>query len=99
MPEESEWTEPELSEEQQSWLVYIAEENPQAYQCDGLNHCLVGIGSQPNQSDLLVYSVILIIRTLIERDGMDHEGALDFFDVNIAGGVPSEGAPIFLHDM
>ncbi len=65
---------------------------------DGLDGAVVGIADGFNfEGEVLAYSTAKIVNILMERDGMDYDEAVEFFDFNIRGlGVP--GAPVFIRD-
>jgi len=66
---------------------------------DGLNDCIVGIGSLfPHVDMVLIYDVGKIINSLM-KDGMDHEEAEEFYSYNIAGLYAGPGTPIMQSDM
>jgi hypothetical protein len=48
------------------------------------------------EGPILVYSAEACINILIERDGMDYEEAMEFFDFNVSGAYMGEQTPIFV---
>ena len=61
---------------------------------DGLDDALIGITeTSPHRA---VYSARKIIDILIERDGMTLEGAVEFYEFNIAGAYVGEYTPIYV---
>lgn len=59
---------------------------------DGHSRACVGVWyDDEHETWRLVYDRHAIIRTLITRDGMTHESAVEFFDFNISGGLPPDG--------
>ena len=69
--------------------------NPEALFADGFDDALVGIGQQFN-SYVVVYDRAKCIQILMDRDGMDREGADEFFDFNVVGAYLGEFTPVFL---
>ena len=65
---------------------------------DGLNECIVGTTCNSLDLEVLVYSVELILETLIDRDGMEAEEALEFFYYNIYGSYLGTTNPVYLHN-
>lgn len=63
---------------------------------DGLDAAIIGIGQRCGQPDLVVYDIHKVIDILVERDGMTHDEAAEFFDFNIGGGWHGEGTPIWM---
>jgi hypothetical protein len=44
----------------------------------------------------LIYDYDTVIQTLIRRDGMDEEGAVEFFEFNVIGAWVGDATPCFL---
>lgn len=76
----------------------LSEENPEALLLDGFEDALVGIARRCAQPSLAVYNVDLILKTLVERDGLDWEEAVEHLEFNIAGAWLGEHTPILLWD-
>ncbi len=66
--------------------------NPEALTADGFDDSIIGISS----SHTVIYSADSIVETLMRRDGMSHEDALEFFEYNIAGAYVGEFTPIYM---
>lgn len=62
---------------------------------DGFDDCIVGIGRQFNQT-FVVYDYEKVIQTLVDRDGMEWDDAVEFFEFNIVGAYVGEATPCFL---
>lgn len=77
-------------------LELIEESNPQALKADGFDDCIIGIASRIGQPDLISYDVNKIIKVLQDRDGMEYDEALEYFDFNIIGAYMGEHTPIFI---
>jgi hypothetical protein len=59
---------------------------------DGYDDCILGyVGPK------VVYDAEKVIQTLMDRDGMDYEEAVEFFGFNIEGAYVGEGTPIFMY--
>lgn len=65
---------------------------------DGFETALIGIGRRFNQY-VAVYDRQKCIEILVERDGMSHPDAEEFFEFNVVGGYVGEGTPIFLVEL
>ena len=63
---------------------------------DGLDDAIIGIGSRCGQLPVVVYDSAKVIDILIERDGMSHEEAEEFFSFNIEGAWVGEQTPVWL---
>jgi hypothetical protein len=46
--------------------------------------------------EVLVYSAEACINILIERDGMDYEEAVEFFEFNVTGSYMGKQTPVFV---
>ena len=62
---------------------------------DGHDDAILGLAEVEGEARV-VYDRSAIIRGLIFRDGMDEEGAVEFFEYNIEGSKLSPLSPIFL---
>lgn len=75
----------------------LASVNPQALLIDDMDAALVGHATRCGQPALAVYDPVLVLE-LLERDqGMDREGALEWFTHNIEGAWMGPMSPLFLH--
>ncbi len=83
-------------EEENPVLEHITELNPEAIVLDGLDDAIVGIGHSKDLEPRLIYSINIIILTLMERDKMTQQEAIEFYDYNIADGYFGNHGPIFL---
>jgi hypothetical protein len=62
---------------------------------DGFDDCIVGIGRQFNRT-FVVYDYDEVIHTLMHRDAMEADDAVEFFDYNIVGSYVGDATPCFL---
>ena len=74
----------------------LAELNPEALVADGFSEAYIGYAAQFNAPPLAVYDSDKCIKILMERDGMDFDEALEFFEFNVLGAYMGEGTPMFL---
>ena len=63
---------------------------------DGFDDAIVGVSERLGQVPIALYDRDKIIAILMERDGMAHEEALEFFDFNIIGAYVGEYTPAFV---
>ena len=70
----------------------IANHNPEAMFAEGFDRSLAGFDSKGRA----VYFADGIIGTLMDRDGMTEEEALEFFDFNIEGAYVGVFTPIYM---
>ena len=62
---------------------------------DGHDDAILGL-AEVDGEPRVVYDRGAIVRGLMQRDGMDEEGAMEFFEYNIEGSKLSLMSPIFL---
>ena len=72
----------------------IVSANERAMLVDGHDDALAGYDTQGRA----IYFVDAIIGRLMQRDGMTHEEAIEFFDFNIAGAYVGEYTPIYMYE-
>ena len=72
----------------------IASSNELAMFADGHDDALAGWSTDGRA----IYFIDTIIGTLMERDGMSREEAIEFFDFNIAGAYVGEYTPIYMYE-
>ena len=63
---------------------------------DGLDEVIIGVTEEFGNNPRILYSKDKILSILCERDGMDMEEAIEFYDYNILGLYVGEQNPIFL---
>ena len=68
--------------------------NPEAMFADGHDNALMGYSSDGKA----IYSADQIVQTLVERDGMTPDEAIEFFDFNIAGAFVGVYTPIYMYE-
>jgi hypothetical protein len=77
-------------------LDALAEEREEPLLCaDGFDACILGIGRQFTKT-FVVYDYEAVIQTLMDRDGLAYDEAVEMFDVNIVGAYLGEATPCFL---
>ena len=64
---------------------------------DSLGDARIGICSRFGREPLALYDYDKIITIFMERDGMDYEGALEFFGLNVGGLWAGDGTPVFAY--
>ena len=72
----------------------IKNANEMAMLVDGHDDALAGYDTQGRA----IYFVDAIIGRLMQRDGMTHQEAIEFFDFNIAGAYVGEYTPIYMYE-
>ena len=72
----------------------IVSKNPEAMLVDGHDDALVGYDTKGRA----IYFTDHIIGTLMQRDGMTEEEAVEFFDFNIECAYVGEFTPIYMYE-
>ena len=75
------------------WITSHTEE---ALLADGFEDALIGVAERCSQPTLVVYDARRCVEILMERDGMSHEDACEFFEFNTLGAWVGEHTPLFL---
>ena len=63
---------------------------------DGFDEAIIGISERFGRVPIVAYDRGFCISILMERDGMDYEEAVEFFDFNVIGAWVGEGTPEFI---
>ena len=74
----------------------IQEQNPEALTADGLDDAVLGIAYRAGAAPLVAYSTSQCIQILMDRDGMSHDEASEFFEFNVLGAFVGPGTPVFV---
>lgn len=72
----------------------IGELNEEALFADGFEDALIGYVEIFSKT-IALYDRDKCIEILMKRDGMDYEGAIEFFDFNVTGAYVGESTPGF----
>ena len=72
----------------------ISEHNPEALFADGFDESIMGYSSDGK----VVYSVDMIVGTLVNRDGMTPDEAIDYFNFNMECAYLGEYTPIYMYE-
>ncbi len=72
----------------------IAEHNSEAIFADGFDNAIMGYSSDLR----VIYSADQIVNTLVERDGMTPDEAIEFFNFNIECAYVGEYTPIYMYE-
>ena len=71
----------------------MSNEEEQPLRADGFNQAIIGNEYNTNR---VVYSIERMLQILIDRDGMNMEEAIEFFDFNIGGAYVGEMTPMYV---
>ena len=72
----------------------IVEHNPKALFADGLDNAILGYSTELR----VIYSVDKIMETLVERDEMTPDEAIEYFEYNISCAYVGEYTPIYMYE-
>lgn len=72
----------------------IADHNPEALFADGFDNAILGYSTDLR----VIYSVDQIMETLVERDGMTPDEAIEYFEYNISCAYMGEYTPIYMYE-
>jgi hypothetical protein len=75
---------------------WVSEWNEEALLADGFEDAIVGICERFGALPVAAYDRVKCIEILVERDGMNYDEALEYFDFNVAGAYVGDGTPVFL---
>ena len=73
----------------------LSERNEEALMADGFEDAFVGIAQQFN-GFCACYDIDKCIKVMIDRDGMDEDEAIEYFEYNVTGAYVGEFTPMFL---
>ena len=76
-------------------LELLQEANDEALTADGFEEALIGYVERFGQNSIALYNRERCIEILMERDGMDREGAEEFFEFNTIGAWVGENTPAY----
>ena len=69
--------------------------NESALKVDGFDDSIIGIATI-NGTSVVAYSVELMVKTLMDRDGMTRHDAEEYIEFNIKGAMMGENSPAFV---
>lgn len=77
----------------------LGELNGNAVLLEGLDDALVGIAQQFGGDHVACYDYEKMVQVLIDRDGMDREGAIEFLEFNTINVHYQDGGnPVFIYE-
>jgi hypothetical protein len=80
-------------DELREWIAAFSEE---ALLADGFEEAIIGVAERCSKPPLVVYDADKCIEILMQRDGMEHDEAEEFFQFNTLGAWMGENTPLFL---
>ena len=85
-----------MQQKQRRIAEWLLGHNEDALTADGFEDAFLGICEQFGRPPVAAYDLNACIKLLVERDGMSHEGAVEFFDFNVVGAWMGESTPVFV---
>lgn len=82
--------------ERSELLERLADLNPDALLADGLEDALIGYTINTHHAIVAVYDFDKCIEVLVTRDGMDHEGAVEYLEFNTLCAYVGENGPLYI---
>ena len=77
-------------------MEWIESFNEEAVTADGFDDAFIGIAERFGQPPVVAYDREKCIQILMERDGMDYEGAEEYFNYNVVGVWRGDNTPVFI---
>ena len=74
----------------------LLQQDENALLMDGFDEALIGFSQRINEPLLAVYSYSKMMNSLMERDGMTDEEAMEYIDYNCVGAWVGEQTPIIV---
>lgn len=74
----------------------LGQRNPFAMLADGLDEALIGICTRNGKEPIAAYSYEKVLQIFMDRDGMTHDDAVEFFDFNVIGAYVGPHTPCFI---
>ena len=77
----------------------LAEINSEMLLADGLEDAFIGVTANHHHPQVAVYSYEKCVQILMDRDGMDREGAEEFLHFNTLGAYMGKHGPLFVAEV
>lgn len=77
------------------FLIMYGADDAKILTCDGYEDSFLGIVERVGQQPLALYDKGKMLGTMMTRDKMTYEQALEFFDYNVKEAWAGEGTPAF----
>ena len=75
---------------------YLAEIDEELLCADGFDDAILGICERACSRTGVAYDRDKCIEILVERDGMEYEEAIEYFEFNVVAAWSGEGTPVFI---
>lgn len=75
--------------------IKVAELNEEALFADGFDEAIIGVAERFGMPPVAAYDYEKVIAALM-KDGMDRDGAEEYFDFNIGGAWMGDNTPVFV---
>lgn len=64
---------------------------------DGFDDAIIGVAEHGPGSPIIAYDFDKCVEILVERDGMEHDEAVEYMDFNVTGSWVGDQTPVFVH--
>ena len=81
-------------EQVEGWLGERGEDD--VLLADGFDAAFIGVVHRCGEPAVAVYDYEKCVAVLVDRDGMDEEEAVEFFEFNVVGSWVGPGTPAFV---
>jgi hypothetical protein len=75
----------------------LGDENPDALFAEGFDDAIVGVVRRCGQPTIVGYDYDSCIKTLMDRDGMSHDEAVEYLEFNAVGAWCGENTPAWVY--
>jgi hypothetical protein len=75
----------------------LGDENPDALFAEGFDDAIVGVVRRCGQPTIVGYDVDSCVSTLMDRDGMSHDEAIEYLEFNTVGAWCGENTPAWIY--
>lgn len=85
-----------MSEEVRNYLYDVLDDEAVIY--DGFDEAVLGVSERFGEPSVIIYDKEKIL-TILMKDGMTYEDAIDYFYYNVLGTYAGKYTPIFLEEI
>lgn len=71
-------------------------DDPEVLLIDGFDDAIIGLSSRINEPTLAVYAWEKLVNTLVERDGLSVDDAIEYIEFNVLGAWVGDRTPIIV---
>jgi len=78
---------------------FLCEEHENLLPADGFDEAILGLCERAGSDVVVAYDRDKCIDILVERDGMEYEEAIEYFEFNVVGAWMGDNTPVFISHM